>query len=276
VVELLVVTAILGGLVALVLPAVQAARERARRTQCLNNLRQIGVALAADEEARREFVVGCMGCLARDAADGPRPALRTISWNVQLLPHLEQRELWRRYELSTASYIDPNRTLGATILDVFLCPSTADDALISSDGRWSGQAFTDYGGVYGVEGVGHDADPGAVQLLADDSLGVLVFDEAVTAAEVTDGLSQTVAAAESLVRRRPHTEWNCGRNVFAHEGTTPINVWSELGNDIGSPHPGGAAVVYCDAHVEFLHNDLDQDVLTSLLTRAAGDPDRVK
>lgn len=268
-VEVLVVIAIIGALVALLLPAVQAAREESRRAACLNNLRQIGVALAEDETARREFVVGCLGCLTP-----PPTPKRLISWNAQLLPHLEQPALWSRYDFSVPSDKEPNRTLGATVLTTFLCPSTPDENVVSADGKWLGQAFTDYGGIYGVEGIGHDPEPGARQLLADDSLGVLVFDVPVTAAQVEDGLSRTVTVGEALIRRHSQNEWNCGRNVFAHEGTTPINVWSGLGNDVGGPHPGGAAVVFCDAHVEFLSSDMDVTAFTRLLTRSGDESPR--
>jgi prepilin-type N-terminal cleavage/methylation domain-containing protein/prepilin-type processing-associated H-X9-DG protein len=269
-VEVLVVIAIIGVLVALLLPAVQAAREDARRVHCMNNLRQIGLALTAHENVRRAFPVGCLGCLAPPEGE-PQPPKRTISWNVHLLPFLERDELWQRYDFTVPSDQPPNRAVGATVIDGFLCPSTPDQPTLSADGKWQGQAFTDYGGIYGVEGVGHDAPPGSAQLLADDSLGVLVFETAVTTAEIEDGLSHTVAAAEALVRRRSQNEWNCGRNIFAHEGRTPINVWSGLGNDVGSPHPGGAAAAFCDAHVQFLSSDMDVEAFTRLLTRAGDD-----
>jgi prepilin-type N-terminal cleavage/methylation domain-containing protein/prepilin-type processing-associated H-X9-DG protein len=259
-VELLAVLAIIAALVALLLPAVQAARESARLARCQNNLRQIGLAIQEYEGQRRELPAGCLGCLA-----SPR---LFVSWNVQLLPNLEQTGLFAQFNLHAASDAEPNRTLGATVLDVFLCPSTPDATLASQQGRWIGQAFTDYGGIYGVEGVGHDPEPGARQYLADDSLGVMVFDDAVTPAQVEDGLSRTVAVAEALVRRQSGSEWTFGRNIFAHEGRTPVNGWSGLGNDIGSPHHGGAAVAFCDAHVEFLRDDMDQSTFTALLTRA--------
>jgi prepilin-type processing-associated H-X9-DG protein len=234
--------------------------------------------------------MGCIGCLNPPSKPGePTPARRFISWNVQLLPNLDQTSLWQRFDLSVPSNVEPNRTAGATVLDVFLCPSTPDKTLVSGGtqwheqdtdervspkGRWAGQAFTDYGGIYGVEGAGRDAPTGARQLLADHSLGVLVYDEAVTPAQVEDGMSRTVAIAEALIRRQSDTEWTNGKNVFAHEGSTPINAWSELGNDVGSPHPGGASVVFCDGHVEFLHDGIDQTAFTQLLTRAGDGGER--
>ena len=133
-------------------------------------------------------------------------------------------------------------------------------------------AFTDYGGVYGVEGPGHDnPDLEANQGLDDQSIGVLVYEEAIAARAVTDGLSQTIAVAEMLLRRDAEgaeAEWASGHNLFAQEGSTPVNGASGLGNDIGSPHPGGASMVFCDGHVAFLPNETPQEILNSLLTRA--------
>ena len=247
----------------LLLPAVQSAREAARRTQCQNNLRQIGVALALYEEQHGALPIGCIGC---------RFTLQEknfISWNTQLLPYLEQRALWTAYQLQQPSYQEPNRTLGATVLGVFLCPSTPDNTLHSRQGLWSGQAFTDYAGIYGVEGPGRSATSfTASQWLAERWLGTLVYEEPIAYRQIADGLSHTAAVAEILQRRESETEWACGHNVFAQQGETPLNRPSGLGNEMGSPHPGGASLVFCDGHVQFLSNNISQDVLNGLFTRA--------
>jgi prepilin-type N-terminal cleavage/methylation domain-containing protein/prepilin-type processing-associated H-X9-DG protein len=269
-VEVLVVIAIIGVLVALLLPAVQAAREAARRSACQNNLRQLGLALAEHEAERREFPIGCIGCKIVPPLEGePFTPLRFTAWTVHLLPHLEQRALYAQYNFSLPAHQPPNRTVGSTELDVFLCPSTEPDVRHSTANLWRGMAFTDYSGVYGVEGKGHDPpDADATQWLADRWLGVMVYEEAVAASEVVDGLSQTVAIAELLHRREVETEWASGHNLFAQEGSTPINRDSNVGNDLGSPHPGGASVAFCDGHVAFLPDETPQEVLNALLTRA--------
>jgi hypothetical protein len=115
-----------------------------------------------------------------------------------------------------------------------------------------------------------------VQKLVDDSLGVLLYDVPVTPKQVTDGLGHTACIAETQIRRITETEWINGQNVFAQDEATPINVsrapdGSEIGNEIGSPHPGGALVLFCDARVEFLAETIDQQVLNALLTKAGGD-----
>lgn len=269
-VELLVVLAIIAGLVALLLPAVQAAREAARRTACQNNLRQIGVALAEYEQPRGELPIGCVDCKYVPPADGePYVAARFTAWITFVLPHLEQPQLFAQYDFDRPAYQEPNRTVGAAVLDALLCPSTALDVRHSTANLWRGMAFSDYGGVYGIEGSGRDeADSTAPQWLEPRSLGVLLYNEPTRTRQIADGLSHTAAAAELLARRSDETEWASGHSLFAQEQATGINRDSGLGNEIGSPHPGGASAVFCDGHVAFLPDETPQEVLNALLTRA--------
>ena len=272
-VELLVVMTIIGVLAALLLPAVQAARESARRAKCYNNLRQLGVATTLHEEHARAYPIGCSGCKLSVPPSGGPPALqRFIAWNVQLLTFLDETSLSKRIDVSIPSYKPANKPAAATIVDAFLCPSTVEDAVRQSKGLWQGAAFTDYAGIYGVEGDGHTAtNPNARQWLADQWLGVMLYDEAVAPRAITDGLSKTACIAETVLRRQIESEWINGNNVFAQEASTPINRASGLGNDIGSPHPGGASLVFCDGHVEFVTETVEQAVLNSLLTKAGGE-----
>jgi prepilin-type processing-associated H-X9-DG protein len=139
-------------------------------------------------------------------------------------------------------------------------------------GLWKGAAFTDYSGIYGVEGPSRIRKPDASpQTLADQSLGVLLYEESIEPKQVTDGLSKTAGVAETVVRRQTEAEWVNGQNIFAQDELTPINVRRDAGNEIGSPHPGGASVVFCDAHIEFLAETIDQDVLNGMLTKAGGE-----
>jgi prepilin-type N-terminal cleavage/methylation domain-containing protein len=266
-VELLVVVAIIAVLVALLLPAVQAARESARRSECQSHLRQTGVAIALHANSKGSFPVGCIG---RSNNTGRL----LISWNVQILPFLEQTELWADFDMSLASYHPDNKSVRDTLLDVFLCPSTESPELYSSEYTFRGAAFSDYGGNYGVEGTGRDRafgeEPPSPQTLHDDSLGVALYEEPITPEQVIDGLSKTVVVAESRDRRVTKCEWANGLNIFAQEQATPING-TGLANEIGSPHPNGTLVAYCDAHVEFFDESIDQAVLNSVLTKAGSD-----
>jgi prepilin-type N-terminal cleavage/methylation domain-containing protein/prepilin-type processing-associated H-X9-DG protein len=273
-VELLVVLAIIGMLVTLVLPAVQAARESARRAQCQSNLRQLGLAMTLHAERDGAYPVGCIGCkLSLPPADSPPAPQRFIAWNVHLLPYLEQPALYDAFDFSVASYAPANQAVSATIIDVFLCPSTVEQSLLQTKGLWAGAAFTDYAGIYGVEGGDRTAgEPDAKHWLRDEWLGVLLYEEPVAPREIVDGLSKTACVAETILRRQLESEWGNGHNLFAHEGSTPINQASGLGNEIGSPHPGGASLAFCDGHVEFVAESIEQSALNAMLTKAGGEP----
>jgi prepilin-type N-terminal cleavage/methylation domain-containing protein/prepilin-type processing-associated H-X9-DG protein len=272
-VELLTVIAIFGILVSLLLPALQAARESARRIQCQNNLRQIGIGLQAYEEGGGLLPTGCIGCRFSPPAPGqPFLPQRFLSWNTQLLPHLEQQALWSAYDMRLPSYQGSNHTLGQTVVNTFLCPSTGSNRPHSKSGLWHGMACSDYAGIYGVEGAGRSAvEPEARQWLEDEALGVLVYEEGIALKQIVDGISRTSAVSEILLRRVSETEWANGHNLFAQEANTPLNQSSGLGNEIGSPHPGGAALVYCDGHVVFLADTIAQKTLNALLTKAGGE-----
>jgi prepilin-type N-terminal cleavage/methylation domain-containing protein/prepilin-type processing-associated H-X9-DG protein len=266
-VELLVVVAIIGMLIALLLPAVQAAREASRRAQCQNNLRQLAVAAALHANAHGSFPIGCIG-------GRTSPDKRFISWNVQLLPFLELSDAARLFDIQLPSYDPANKTVREIVVDAFLCPSTDKDERFSTSVAWEGAAFTDYGGIYGVEGVGRDRadeDAPSRQTLANGSLGAMLYDEAVAPKQITDGLAKTALVAETKSRRLSDvTEWVNGLNVFAQEQSTPING-DGLDNEVGSPHPDGASLAFSDGHVQFIAETSEQQVLIAMLTKAGGD-----
>jgi prepilin-type N-terminal cleavage/methylation domain-containing protein/prepilin-type processing-associated H-X9-DG protein len=287
-VELLVVIAIIGMLVGLLLPAVQQAREASRRTQCQNNLRQIGVGLLNFEQQREELPIGCIGYGFRIVDDVPVKQ-RFISWNAQLLPFVEQKSLADKFDFELPAYESPNRELGTAVLSIFLCPSTPSEQLASTANLWRDQAFTDYAGLYGVEGPGRDteydpdnSDPNR-QNLNDESLVVMLYNVAVPMKQITDGTSNTAVVGEALLRREmvvpiageatitTSMEWTNGLNIFAHGQDNPVNGLNGLDNEIGSPHAGGALVTFCDGHVSFLHDETEQLVLRALLTRSGGE-----
>jgi prepilin-type processing-associated H-X9-DG protein/prepilin-type N-terminal cleavage/methylation domain-containing protein len=270
-VELLVVVAIIGTLIALLLPAVQMARESARRAQCHSNLRQLGIALALHGNAHGAFPIGCIGYRG-DYSVSPPVKARYIAWNVHVLSFLEETDLANSFDLSLPSYDPANKRSAATIVSTFLCPSTTEVELRNPESAWKGSAFTDYAGIYGIEGPSRiRVADGSPQTLADHSLGVLLYEEPIEPKQVVDGLSKTASVAETVVRRQTETEWVNGQNIFAHDESTPINVRRDAGNEIGSPHPGGASVAFCDAHVEFIAQSIDQMVLNGMLTKAGGE-----
>lgn len=130
-VELLVVIAIIGILIALLLPAVQAAREAARRSQCSNNLKQLGLGLHNYEDAHKSFPFGWLLDLRN---------LNLQVWGTRILPYIEQRSLYDRYDSRVpslneapaigfpAAAVTQNLQVIATPLAVFVCPSAGDAA----------------------------------------------------------------------------------------------------------------------------------------------------
>jgi prepilin-type N-terminal cleavage/methylation domain-containing protein len=122
-VELLVVIAIIGVLVALLLPAVQAAREAARRTQCANRLKQIGLAVLNFENSRTRLPAGS---LSRGGIGGPYHS----TWSVDILPYLEKQSLYNLWNPEIAFSKGPNRILREAVVDSYLCPSDIQEELL--------------------------------------------------------------------------------------------------------------------------------------------------
>ncbi|MEQ8846971.1 DUF1559 domain-containing protein [Botrimarina sp.] len=260
-VELLAVIAVVGVLIALFLPAAQAAREAARRAACANQLRQLGLGLQLYAGRDRRLPIGCVDC-ANPPTNTPR---RRTSWVVWTLPYLEEPALFDRFDLLQPVTATANRPAAATRLALMQCPSvTGDEA--SSLG-----AYTDYGGLYGVEGGGRSSIP-------PEWLGVLVYEQPVALADITDGLAHTLAVGEMHHRRTPgECEWALGPHLFAQEAATRPNPPAApaeragLANELGSMHPGGLQAVRCDGGVEFVADEVEQERLVAWLTRAGGE-----
>jgi len=158
-VELLVVIAIIGVLVALLLPAVQAAREAARRTQCVNNLHQLGVAMHNCHDAQRQLPVGAYWCCWG-------------TWIAEVLPYMEQANLSDQYD-SSKKYDNPggyryssprNRSVTTNFIESLLCAS--DERQVSEIPGHEGITRHNYVVNYGNTGLGSTAGPAA--LIVDD------------------------------------------------------------------------------------------------------------
>src|SRR5690349_20411233 len=128
-IELLVVIAIIAVLIALLLPAVHKVRAASRRSQCLNNLHQMGLALHNYHEAHRVFVPAYVGdpyatgtIAGISFPDNNDNGPSGFAWGALLLPFLDQQPLYQKFDFSQASWIAPNLPLLATKVNVFLCP----------------------------------------------------------------------------------------------------------------------------------------------------------
>ena len=246
-VELLVVIAIIGILIGMLLPAVQSVREAARRTQCANNLRQIGLALHSHHSALQEFPIGTVEWRA-----GSDTNQRQLAWSAYLLPHLEQQNVSDQLDLTQAFDAVDNQLAAATVLSVYLCPST-----IRETDQPEGRGGCDYGGIFG-ERISSPNNP---------PKGTMLIDQAVSICDITDGTSNTLVVSEDS--QSPDAQWINGRNIF--DQAFPINQAPGFENDIRSEHPQGANGVFCDGSVRFLNESIENETLAAICTRALGE-----
>lgn len=181
-VELLVVIAIIGILVALLLPAVQAARESARRSQCTNNLKQLGLALHNYESSKKRL-----------------PGLENnYTPTAILLPYCEQSQLADQFDFTESAATDTDAAIeaAATQIPMLLCPSDSEPALhtvedFGTPREWAGSNY----GINGSSGTGswQNCDP-----FGNKTDGLCYKNSKLRFARVTDGLSNTLAFTESL------------------------------------------------------------------------------
>jgi prepilin-type N-terminal cleavage/methylation domain-containing protein/prepilin-type processing-associated H-X9-DG protein len=246
-VELLVVIAIIGVLGALLLPAVQKAREAANRAKCANNLEQIGTALHSYHHTYNTFPPG--GIEWRPPGNHTN---RQLAWSLFILPYLEQEPLYKKLDLSTPFDSPQNAEGAATVLPIYLCPSKN-----RNDYRFDGRGLIDYGGIFGQALFGNNSPPN----------GTLLFDKPIRISMITDGTSHTVMVSEDT--QRNDGQWINAMNLF--DVAAPINCGPIYDPDIHSEHPGGANGLFADASVRFLKETMDLHVLAAIVTRAGGE-----
>jgi len=289
-VELLVVIAIIGILVGILLPAVQMVRESARRTQCLNNLKQLGLAVQGYEGAQKQIPPS-------------RPADGFLTWPVLLMPFLEANNLYKRFDVG-APYSVQDPQVVTQGLQVMICPTRRTGIPISlgeTNGSLSG-AVGDYAGNAGshnhldefewalfkneVDGVFNSGllrDNRVVNFrLADEIKGRYGF------ADVTDGLSNTQFIGEKFVSPDRLGEPGGNGDGCIYNGDEPSTFMRLAGgflrlssspNDgtvvgdfpvFGSAHPGTVGFVFGDGSTHSLNVDIDGDVLAYLSARNDG------
>jgi prepilin-type N-terminal cleavage/methylation domain-containing protein/prepilin-type processing-associated H-X9-DG protein len=308
-VELLVVIAIIGVLVGLLLPAVQAARESARRSRCSNNLKQIGLALHGHVNVQKAFPQS--GFAAGEGAG------YGFSWWVPALPFVEEGRIFERLDRSApnAGWVGgspTNRDLLRNVRFPFMwCPSSPLPPLVLTE-SWDPTNFVNvqsatYAGVAGAKNHPTAVDGPVLEAVGVvSSGGVLVPNQGIRPAKITDGLSKTLAVVEQSDWLAPnaattHRSTGDGRADCWHgftmgPATQPpvsdprifnltvvyhkINEKSSAaygvpGNcgpntPIQSAHPGGAHVLLADGSVHFGNEQLDLQVLYNLANRDDG------
>ena len=288
-VELLVVIAIIGILVALLLPAVQSAREAARRSKCANNLKQIGLAMRLYEGQSGSFPSGYIS-EHHEVDDSstwckqhPREGCRA-PWTVLILPYVEQMNVFNQLDFGVPftdgngrvpapndQYIDP--------MPIYQCPSMP------------GYPVNDFTNYVGVQGGGEPAcytDPyGSGEKARQHYIdGVLYHNSRIQSAHVRDGLSNVFLVGETIY---VVTEWAASAKiepVYAvplviagvHHGTSVNHFppeWADGGissRAFGSHHSGGCFFALADGSVHFVGEQIDADVYANLARRADSAP----
>jgi prepilin-type N-terminal cleavage/methylation domain-containing protein/prepilin-type processing-associated H-X9-DG protein len=304
-VELLVVIAIIGVLVALLLPAVQAAREAARRAQCTNNLKQIGLSMGLYESARKEYPPGRYGCGGEsfDGCEMTEPDWIGASGFVLTLPYLELNALYQKARLDDSSLLwkgihhttqdipwtsdVTRREMVGTRPAVFVCPSNLSEANSAITFGKGSMTVTGQTGCYAlsVGTLGPTYGYSVIQKFEND--GMFLFKIPRRAREVTDGLSHTMFAGEVT---QAHTD--AGRNIWTlglrqrdcmRSTENPLNAspqtaitYSDYGTEVtggfASDHPTGGHFVYGDGHVEFLSDFIEHAVYKGQSTIAGSEP----
>ena len=288
-VELLVVVAIIGILIGMLLPAVQAVREAARRTACQNNLAQIGIALHSYEFAQEEFPAGVTnptGPITNDEVG------KDVSFLVEILPHIEQMGIAIRFDKSLGTYDPANAAARSQVISTFICPSRGGEVQVETD---SGEmvAVSCYAGCYNS----------TEAPINKNNNGVLYLNSRTKFSDIVDGSSNTLLVGE---HNSGGTDlgWASGtQSTLRNTGgglSDGVGYWSnkyssvdELEDDLeddvdaldegeeegepdpllvmggfGSQHTGGVNFCLANGAVVFLSNSISPKVFKNLGDRA--------
>lgn len=270
-VELLVVITIIGVLTALLLPAVQSAREAARRLECLNHLKQIGLAIHGYE--------GSHGVFPPAYTRQPQHFMLTY-----ILPYADQRPVFDRYRFDRNWNASENRLARETEIGLFRCPSAPGGRRFTTDYT----TCEDFGPAAqsALRAAGVAPRSNWENIFRPKRLPDYPNAQPCRVADVTDGLSNTFMLFED--GGRPY-EYRLGRatgrndvtgapwaddeaEIWVHDvcgSTQTINCSNN--NEIYSFHPGGANFLFGDGSARFLSQTLAAETFVSLFTRAAGD-----
>jgi prepilin-type N-terminal cleavage/methylation domain-containing protein/prepilin-type processing-associated H-X9-DG protein len=291
-IELLVVVAIIAILIALLLPATQRVREAAGRTQCINNLKQMGIGLHAYHDIHRRFPPALAQDFYQSALPGipPRPpvppgATPWFSWMARILPFVEQDNLYKQINFNGPAWFQ--HPLNETRLSIYMCPGD-DRSYLLDDYGGDLVALTEYLAVNGTD-----------QLSLN---GILYVNSMTRMTSVTDGLSNTFMVGE----RPPSSDlvygwWFAGSGDYPYYGATDVDLGvNELigrsdadfqknnrdtyhPGEINDPdnihrwhfwslHPGGGNFLMGDGSCRFVLYGVGQDVMDAIATRAGNEP----
>ncbi len=304
-IELLVVIAIIGILIALLLPAVQAAREAARRAQCLNNIKQITLGMHTYHDSRKAFPFGAIrGPGSVDPSRGDASSGRWFddcTWLSQIGPQIEQQPWYSSFNFKLTVSNPANDTARRTKIDTFACPSDglAENEFYST--TWA-RVRTNYVVNWGNTGYSQKDQSSTWKFLG----APFTFAKSVKIGHISDGTSRTLMLSETLTPKGPDWEGPLGETIIATGGqsfdsyVTPNSVVpdqvnrkcpadprfsnqclvvADITTDIPlthhcaarSKHPGGVNAGMCDGSGQFFTENIDLAVWRALTTSQGGE-----
>ena len=281
-VELLVVITIIGILISMLMPAVSASRETARRAECSRNLMRIGAALRAYEDANTVYPPGTVN------PEGPihnRAEGNHLGWLAAILPYLDEKVVFDHIDANAGVYDAKNADVRAIRISKFLCPSDLDNLP-------PGVGVTAYAGCHNDVESPIDAD----------NHGVFFLNSKIASKDITDGLSHTLFVGEKRIDRTD-LGWMSGTRATLRNAGTPVNATpivvdlppefaggapsgtaakdasgtaaaekaaeSDLHvGGFGSAHPAGAQFLLGDGAIRFIDRSISEKVFQLLANRA--------
>lgn len=279
-VELLVVIAIIGVLVALLLPAVQAAREAARASQCKNNLRQVALALHNHHD-----VMGAMPSGWQGAGPESPPGW---GWNAWILPQLEQKPLFDRIQFGVSIADAANQQVRETPIASLVCPSDPGQKTFIIGGGEEEEHEHEEGDEHSADEehplftVGKSNYPGVFGTLEVEDFaaagdGMFFFQSKIRMADLLDGTSNTLMVGERH-SRRGGSVWSGVIEGAAESMVRIVGVADHVPNDphhhlddFSSYHPSGVHFAFGDASVRRINDSIDLAIYQALCTRAGGE-----
>jgi prepilin-type processing-associated H-X9-DG protein len=300
-VETLAVIGIVAVLAALLLPAVQTARESSRRVRCSNNLKQLALGLHAYHDLNRRMppaaiavsspkVISICGTgtsfLSLDViGEGSRgKGFHGTSWMLRVLPYVEQTAVFSRWDFTTS--VSGNQITAETDIPLFYCSSrrrTVTNRAIMF-GEWS-RGGNDYGGCIGACNGWHNCGAHETWMVADGRRaagpckGIFALQPTVRFADATDGLTNTIMIGE-VQRLDLGTDVTTSRDGWAVGGVS--THFSTCSDDCrgpnsrnfeepGSQHPGGAQFGMADGSVHFISNTVAKSTFAAMGSMGQGD-----
>ena len=299
-VELLVVIAIIGILIALLLPAVQAAREAARRSQCENNVKQLGLGQLMFHDAHRHLPLGLVWGGGNSITYNPPRS----NWCYHIFPFIEENNVYQLLPQPAAAQsqwepwwsAEANNPNGPTrqIISTFLCPS--DDGILTETQGWGVFTMANYHVFFG------GANLGDASTIADNRQAAFGINYGARLGKISDGTSKTLLMGEYL---RSHGATNDQRGLLWGDQPGYGHIYANFSPNTGTPdliyvgwcdnqpqlnlpcisgdggpnntaaarsrHAGGVNVVLADGSVQFMADEIDNNTWRALATMAGSE-----